>query len=176
MTKKFFSCNILIVARAKRKRRNARVPRNLAQGARAMKEGFIMTTINLTNKNNNKVTRVDALNYAIEHLNDAPADVMEKLAAIRDSFNTKPARVGESKTAKENKMLAVALVEYVRGAFDESDPLAINSKAISNNVPGITTTQKAVAVANVAITSGEIVKFKANGRTYYAPAGVEIIG
>lgn len=133
-----------------------------------------MTTINLNNSNA-RITRVDALNYAIEHLNDAPADVMEKLAAIRDSFNKKPARASESKTAKENKALAVALAEYVKGAFDEADPLAINSKAISNNVAGITTTQKAVAVANVAITNGEIVKFKANGRTYYAPAGVEII-
>lgn len=134
-----------------------------------------MTTINLTNTNAARITRVDALNYAIEHLTDAPADVMDKLTAIRDSFSKKPATTGESKTARENKLLAVELVKFVNENFNPEDFAATNSKAISNAVTGITTTQKAVAVANVAIANGELVKFKANGRTYYAPAGTEIV-
>lgn len=163
------------IARAKRKRRNARVPRNLAHGARAMKEGTIMTTINLTNTNAARITRVDALNYAIEHLNNAPTDVMDKLTAIRDSFNKKPAAT-ISKVAQENTRLAVEVAQWINANFSEADPTAINSKAIANAFPAISTTQKAVSVMNYVINNGDAIKFKANGRTYYAPAGTEIIG
>lgn len=132
-----------------------------------------MATITLTN-NTARVTRVDAMNYAIAHLTDAPADVMEKLTAIRDSFNRKPSAATTSKTAKENKVLAQAVAAYVASAWDESEPMAINARAIVSAIPSITTTQKAVAVANMAVSNGEMVKFAHKGRTYYAPAGTVI--
>lgn len=130
-----------------------------------------MTTINLTNNNNARITRIDALDYAIEHLTDAPTDVMEKLTAIRDSFAKRPANATESKAAKENKTLAAALVEFVGREFDPTDPTKINARYIADNVRGIVTTQKVTAVARYT----DLVKFRVNGRTYYAPAGTEIV-
>lgn len=131
-----------------------------------------MTTINLTTTNNNaRITRVDALDYAINHLTNAPADVMEKLTAIRDSFTKRPASATESKAAKENKALAAALVDFVSREFDPTDPTKINARYIADNVRGIVTTQKVAAVARYA----DVVKFKVNGRVYYAPAGTEIV-
>lgn len=130
-----------------------------------------MTTIKLNaNANATKLTRVDAMNYAIEHLTDAPTDVMDKLQAIRDSFTKRPSGTTESKAAKENKALAAALVDFVNHEFDENDPMKINARYIANNVRGITTTQKVAAVARYA----DIVKFKHQGRVFYAPAGTEI--
>lgn len=132
---------------------------------------IIMTTIKINNTNNNvKLTRVDAMNYAIEHLTDAPQDVMDKLQAIRDSFAKRPSGTTESKAAKENKALAAALVDFVNREFDENDPMKINARYIANSVRGITTTQKVAAVARYA----DIVKFKHQGRVFYAPAGTEI--
>lgn len=131
-----------------------------------------MTTINLTNTSNTaRVTRVDAMDYALAHLTNAPADVMDKLTAIRDSFAKRPTNTTESKAAKENKALASRLVEFVTREFDPTDPTKINARYIANNVPGIITTQKVAAVARYA----DVVKFKHQGRVFYAPAGVEVV-
>ena len=130
-----------------------------------------MTTINISNTNASaKITRVDALNYAIEHLTNAPVDVTEKLQAIRDSFAKRPATATESKAAKENKALAVAMVEFVNREFDANEPMKVNARYVANHVHGITTTQKVAAVARYT----DLVKFKVNGRVFYAPAGTEI--
>lgn len=130
-----------------------------------------MATIKLNaNATANKVTRVDAMDYAISNLTNAPADVMDKLQAIRDSFVKRPTGATESKAARENKALAAALVEFVNREFDETDPTKINARYIANNVRGITTTQKVAAVARYA----NVVKFKHQGRVFYAPAGTEI--
>lgn len=128
-----------------------------------------MTTINITNAATARITRVEAMDYAIANLTNAPADVMDKLQSIRDSFAKRPAAT-ESKVARENKALAVAMTDFVARSFDPSDPMAINARCIADNVPGIVTTQKVAAVARYA----DVVKFKVNGRTYYAPAGTEI--
>lgn len=129
-----------------------------------------MTTIKLNNNNSVKVTRLDAMDYVINHLNDAPVDVMEKLQSIRDSFAKRPNGTTESKAARENKALAIALTEFVNREFDIDDPMKLNARYIANNVRGITTTQKCAAVARYA----DVVKFKVNGRVFYAPAGTEI--
>lgn len=132
-----------------------------------------MTTIN-TNTNNTKITRAEAMDYAIAHLNNVPVEIMDKLVSIRDSFTKKPTAT-ESKVAKENKMLAVQVARWVAENFNETDPTFINSKAIANAFPSIATTQKAVAVLNHALADGSVIKFQLRGRTYYAPKGVEII-
>lgn len=118
----------------------------------------------------NKLTRLDAMNYAIDHLTNAPTDVMDKLQSIRDSFAKRPTGTTESKAARENKTLAVALTDFVNREFDIDDPMKLNARYIANNVRGITTTQKCAAVARYA----DVVKFKVNGRVFYAPAGTEI--
>lgn len=134
-----------------------------------------MATIKLnTTTSNARITRAEAMDYVLAHLTDAPADVMDKLVSIRASFDRKPTTAAPSKTAQENALLAQAVAAYVESTWDETDPLTVNARAIVNAIPAITTTQKAVAVANVAIANGELVKFTHKGRTYYAPAGTVI--
>lgn len=127
-----------------------------------------MTTLNTTTTT--KMTRVEAIRYAIEHLQNAPQDVMEVLGKIEASFSKKPA-VTESKAAKENKELAIRMAEYVNKNFDPEDLEATNARSIANNVPGITTTQKVVAVARYA---DGIKSIKVKGRTFYVPSSVEV--
>ena len=131
-----------------------------------------MTTINLNNNKTAKMTRAEAVQYAIDNLTNAPADVMEVLTKIHQSFTKRPTTTSESKTAKENRELAKAMTEYVNTHFDPENLDNVNAKAISENVPGIMTTQKVVAVMRYC-DGLQTVKIK--GRTYYVPADVEVI-
>lgn len=129
-----------------------------------------MTTINVSAQSA-KLTRKDAIRYAIDHLTDCPQDVMEVLEKIEASFSKRPTTTGESKTAKENRELAKAMTEFVMNHFDPEDLEATNAKSISNGVMGITTTQKVTAVAKYA---EGIKSIKVKGRTFYVPADVEV--
>lgn len=131
-----------------------------------------MTTINLNSTKTNKVTRVEAIEYAINHLDNMPQDVRETLEKIRDSFSKKPTKQGESKAARENKELAARVSEYVKSHFDETDPTKINAREIANNVQGVMTTQKVTAVMRYC---DDVKRIKVNGRVFYVPADVEII-
>lgn len=128
-----------------------------------------MTTINM-NTAAAKITRADAIRYALDNLVDAPVEVTEVLEKILNSF-TKKATPTVSKIAEENKRLAVAMTEYVKANFDPEDLEATNARSIANNVQGITTTQKVVAVARYA---DGVKTIKIKGRTFYIPAEVEV--
>lgn len=129
-----------------------------------------MTTINLNNTAAAKITRAEAIRYALDNLTNAPAEVVEVLEKILNSF-TKKATPTVSKVAEENKRLAVTMTEYVNAHFDPEDLEATNARAIANNVQGITTTQKVVAVARYA---DGVKTVKVKGRTFYIPADVEV--
>lgn len=129
-----------------------------------------MTTIKM-NAQSAKTTRAQAIQYAIENLVDCPQDIMDVLVKIEKSFTKKPSTTGESKTAKENKVLAQAMTQYVIDHFDPEDLEATNAKSISNTVSGITTTQKVTAVAKYAES---IKAIKVKGRTFYVPEDVEV--
>ena len=131
-----------------------------------------MTTINLTNAKTAKMTRAEAVQYAIENLNNAPQEVIEVLDKIYQSFTKRPASTGESKAAKENRVLAQGMTEFVINHFDPEDLEATNARSIANNVQGITTTQKVVAVSKYC---DGIKTIKVKGRTYYVPADVEVV-
>lgn len=129
-----------------------------------------MTTLN-TSATATKITRAEAIRYAIQHLENAPQDIMEVLTKIEASFTRKPATATESKAAKENKELAVKMAEYVKTHFNPEDLEATNARSIVNEVPGITTTQKVVAVARYA---NDIKAIKIKGRTFYVPSSVKV--
>ena len=131
-----------------------------------------MTTINLNNTKTAKMTRAEAVQYAIDNLNNAPQEVVEVLTKIHQSFTKRPASTGESKTAKENRELAARMTEYVNTHFDPENLDAVNAKSISENVQGIMTTQKVTAVARYC---DGLQTIKVKGRTYYVPADVEVI-
>ena len=129
-----------------------------------------MTTINLNNTASTKITRADAIRYALDNMTNPPAEVVEVLEKILNSF-TKKATPTVSKVAEENKRLAVAMTEFVVNHFDPEDLEATNARSIANNVQGITTTQKVVAVARFA---DGVKTVKVKGRTFYIPADVEV--
>lgn len=129
-----------------------------------------MTTINLNNTAAAKITRADAVRYALDNMVNPPAEVVEVLEKILNSF-TKKAAPTVSKAAEENKRLAVAMTEFVNSHFDPEDLEATNARSIANNVQGITTTQKVVAVARFA---DGVKTVKVKGRTFYIPADVEV--
>lgn len=131
-----------------------------------------MTTINVANTTSAKITRAQAMTYAIEHLTDAPQDIIEVLEKIQTSFTKKPATNGPSKTEIENRKLATAMGQYVISHFDENNPGAINARTIADNVMGINTTQKVSAVAKYA---DDVQRIKINGRVAYVPSSVEVI-
>lgn len=131
-----------------------------------------MTTINVANTTSAKITRAQAMAYAIEHLTDAPQDIIEVLEKIQISFTKKPVTNGPSKTEIENRKLAAAMGQYVTSHFDENNPGAINARTIADNVMGINTTQKVSAVAKYA---DDVQRIKINGRVAYVPSSVEVI-
>ena len=63
--------------------------------------------------NTNKMTYVTALTYAIENLTDAPADVLEKLTALkeqtekRNAADHKPTKTQQANVSLQNKILEV---------------------------------------------------------------------
>ena len=130
-----------------------------------------MTTINV-NATANKMTRAEAVRYAIDNMVNPPAEVVEVLEKVYTTFTKRPTNTGESKTAKENKILAERVAEFVNANFDPEDLQATNAKAIANSVQGITTTQKVVAVVKY---TDAVKPIKVKGRTYYVPADVEVI-
>lgn len=128
-----------------------------------------MTTINTTAAV--KITRAEAIRYAIENLPECPQDVMAVLVKIEESFTRKPDTT-ESRTAKENRELGKLVTAFVLENFDPEDLEATNARSIMNHVQGINSTQKAVAVARQA---EGIKSIKVKGRAFYVPADVEVI-
>lgn len=129
-----------------------------------------MTTINI-NATATKMTRVEAIEYVLTHMENMPAEVQEILEKMQKSFSKKTKAEGPTKTQKENQELAIALGEYVNKHFDEDEPMAITARVIADNVPGINTPQKVVAVVKYAT---DVRREKINGKVFYVPADVEI--
>lgn len=130
-----------------------------------------MTTINI-NAATTKMTRVEALDWVLENVTDAPVEVVDVLKKVRDSFTKKTKAEGPSKAAQENKKLAEVLGEFVNTHFDADEPMAITARVIADNVPGIATTQKVVAVVKYA---DNVRREKINGKVFYVPADVEVV-
>ena len=69
--------------------------------------------------NTNKMTYVTALTYAIENLTDAPADVMEKLTALKEQTEKRNAADHKpTKTQIINVALGDRVLEVLRGALE----------------------------------------------------------
>jgi len=73
--------------------------------------------------NTNKTTYITALDYALSHLTDAPAEIMEKLAKLREQ--TEKRNSAERKPTKAQTQ-NVELAEVVREVLaDSAKPLTI---------------------------------------------------
>lgn len=102
---------------------------------------------------NNGITRADAVAYAMERCVDNP-DVIEVLAKLHKQYTTRKKSEGPTKVYTDN----VKLARKVADAITEEGVESVDSKWIANNVAGVGTPQKAVAVMRAGISEGIIKK------------------
>ncbi len=109
----------------------------------------------------NEITRVEALESAIN--GDLTPEVVEKLTAMLEQLR-KPAKRTETKEDRERAALVEAAVAAVKAAGEP-----VNAKWVTENVNGITTTQKAGAIMRIAIQRGMVSKTYDNkGKPVYS--------
>ena len=102
---------------------------------------------------NNGITRADAVAFAMERCVDNP-DVIEVLAKLHKQYTTRKKSEGPTKVYTDN----VKLARKVADAITEEGVESVDSKWIANNVAGVGTPQKAVAVMRAGISEGIIKK------------------
>lgn len=115
---------------------------------------------------NTKMTYVAALTFAIENLTDAPADVIEKLTALkeqtekRNSADRKPTKVQVANVALQNIVLSVLTAEPA--TVTEIMAKHPDLSALSN--------QKVSALVNALVDAGKAVKTVEKRKSYFALA------
>ena len=103
---------------------------------------------------NNGITRADAVAFAMERCVDNP-DVIEVLAKLHKQYTTRKKSEGPTKVYTDNVKLARKVADAIT---KEGQTEGVDSKWIANNVAGIGTPQKAVAVMRAGIAEGIIKK------------------
>lgn len=108
----------------------------------------------------NTITRAQALAIAIERCADAP-EVAEVLAKMYASI-TKPRAKTVSKARLANERLAKQVADAIRGRGP------VTTKDLANlGIPEVMTTQKAAAVARVAVELGLITRTTEGKAVFY---------
>lgn len=111
-----------------------------------------------------KMTRVEALNIALETVENAEArEVLTKM--VEQLSKPRKKAEGPSKARRDNERLAHDMAEAITAHGEKVTP-----KWVTEHVKGIMTPQKAVAVAKVAEELGLIAKTKEGKATYYETA------
>lgn len=124
-----------------------------------------------------KMTRAEALEFAIKFITDEcdaagvwedydheAVEVLEKMLA---SINKQAARPRSKSSARlQNEPMAKEFIAKLR---EHGQP--VNTKWMCENIRYCIHSQKAVAIAKIAIEWGEVEKVTIKGRTYYVPAG-----
>lgn len=121
-----------------------------------------------------KMTRAEALTNVLHFLNEDEVygkdnwveeiEVLEKMLA---SINKQAARPRSKSSARlQNEPMAKEFIAKLR---EHGQP--VNTKWMCENIRYCIHSQKAVAIAKIAIEWGEVEKVTIKGRTYYVPAG-----
>lgn len=121
-----------------------------------------------------KMTRAEALTNVLRFLNEDEVygkdnwveeiKVLEKMLA---SINKQAARPRSKSSARlQNEPMAKEFIAKLR---EHGQP--VNTKWMCENIRYCIHSQKAVAIAKIAIEWGEVEKITIKGRTYYVPAG-----
>ena len=104
-----------------------------------------------------KMTYTAALSYVLTNVADLPADVTEKLTALREQVEKRNATKSDkpTKTQRENEALRVVAVAAVKA---NADPMTVTE--VLKAVPQFEgfSTQKVSALLNAAVKAGELMK------------------
>lgn len=114
-----------------------------------------------------KMTNRVALNYALDNLPDAPADVREKLENMiiqLDKKNASPRKLSEKQVA--NAEIADEIATLL------SDGVARTSGEIAKSIPALTgeNPQKCAGILRSMFTAGRVSKETIKRKTYYTNA------
>lgn len=121
-----------------------------------------------------KMTRAEALTNVLRFLNedevygkDNWVEEIEVLEKMLTSINKQAARPRSKSSARlQNEPMAKEFIAKLR---EHGQP--VNTKWMCENIRYCIHSQKAVAIAKIAIEWGEVEKVTIKGRTYYVPAG-----
>lgn len=115
-----------------------------------------------------KTTYKTAINYAIDHLSDAPADVLDKLSALRESLEKKSgAERKPTATQVANEGFKVAILDFLR---EVGTPQTVTE--ILKGVPAFDgfSNQKVSALMTQLVNAQAVVKTVDKRKSYFAIA------
>jgi hypothetical protein len=113
-----------------------------------------------------KMTYVAALTYALENLTDAPADVREKLEALkaqtekRNSADRKPTKAQLANEALKDKVMAVLT----------TDPVTVTELMAKDAELAALSNQKVSALVNALVRDGKALKVPDGRKTTFCVA------
>ena len=112
-----------------------------------------------------KMTNVKAINYVVENFGaDLPADVAEKLAKIKASFEKKSENRKPTATQKENEVVKetiLAVLEEAKGG------LTVTEIQAKDETLGAASNQKVSALLRMMIAEGTVDKAKDKRATVF---------
>lgn len=117
---------------------------------------------------NTKTTYRTAVEYAIRNLQDAPAEVVEKLTALSASLERKSGTERKpTKNQVANEGYKAAIAEFLRGC-DKPQTVTDILKGIA--IPEVESNQKVSALMTQMVNAGIVVKTSDKRRSYFALA------
>jgi len=117
----------------------------------------------------NKMTNRIALNYAIENLPDAPAEVIEKLTAMIAALDKKNASPKKLTAQQErNAELREIILDFLR----ESSPTGFTCSDLIKTIPALheDSNQHVSALMRALVESKAVEKYTDKRRTYFRMA------
>ena len=122
---------------------------------------------------NEKMTYVRALSYVLDNYNDLPADVVEKLEALRTqtekrhSSDGKPTKKQEENTELANQLYELMLMEG--GNHTVSEWIAVSNSETVRSL----TNQKVSALMRILEREGKVVKTSEKRKSYFEARAIE---
>lgn len=115
-----------------------------------------------------KMTNVKALSYVIENFEDkVPADVFEKLVAIRTSFEKKSASKKPTANQEANEGFKATIIEVLTNA---EKALTVTEIQTVNAELGALSNQRVSALLRQLVETGKVVKTIEKKKSYFTIA------
>lgn len=115
-----------------------------------------------------KMTNVKAINYVVENFGaDLPADVAEKLAKIKASFEKKSENRKPTATQKENEVVKEAILAVLEEA---EGGLTVTEIQAKDETLGAASNQKVSALLRQLVEANKVEKYTEKKKSYFKVA------
>lgn len=112
-----------------------------------------------------KMTYVAALTYALENLTDAPADVVEKLTALRDQTTKRNASATAKPTAKQVENEGVK--QTILDLLTERGKMTVSELMEADATMGAMTNQRVSALVRQLLLAGKVERIEDKRKAYF---------